>query len=82
MAEPMTLTHETAHSISFLCLHLLVDEPECVDMAREVPQAVMYQFNTRISRSWTYIVRQMLMSKSQLHPVTIAAAAGGNKMAT
>jgi len=30
--------HETAHSISFLCLHLLVNEPECVDMAREVPQ--------------------------------------------
>jgi len=80
--RPMTLTHETADSISFLCLHLLVNEPECVDMAREIPQAVMYQSSTRVSRSWTYIVRQMLMSKSQLHPVTIAAAAGGSKIAT
>lgn len=29
-----------------------------------------------------YIVNKMLMSKSQLQPVTIAAAAGGNKIAT
>lgn len=30
----------------------------------------------------TYIVKRMLMSKSQLHPVMKAAAAGGNKIAT
>lgn len=53
-----------------------------MDMAGEVPQAVICQFSTRTARSWTYIVRQILMSKSQLHPVTIAAAAGGNKIAT
>lgn len=29
-----------------------------------------------------YIVKQMLMSKSQLHPVMNPAAAGGNKIAT
>jgi len=29
-----------------------------------------------------YIVNKMLISKSQLQPVMIAAAAGGNRMAT
>ena len=29
----------------------------------------------------TYIVKQMLMSKSQLQPVIMAAAAGGKRMA-
>lgn len=29
----------------------------------------------------TYIVRQMLMRRSQLQPVIIAAAAGGKRMA-
>ena len=34
------------------------------------------------SSDLAYIVKQMLMSKSQLHPVMKAAAAGGNKIAT
>ena len=36
----------------------------------------------KIKRSASYRVRQMLIRRSQLHPATMAAAAGGKMMAT
>jgi hypothetical protein len=75
---------EAAVSVTFLRLHLLVDEPEGVDMTRNVPQAELVVSMTKVckGKKATYIVRAMLMSRSQLHPVMIPAAAGGNRIAT
>ena len=50
MVEPVKHTYETADSIPFLCLHLLVNKPKCVEMTGEVTQAAVYQYSVRSNR--------------------------------
>jgi len=74
-------------TISLLGLHFLVNEPERMKMSRDVSKAVANEVIHRWAYSRTgilrtYMVKQMLIIKSQLHPAMKAAAAGGKMMAT
>ena len=71
-------------SVTLLSLHLLVDQPESVNVTRNVAQAERRQSSDKENNeiSPVYIVKRMLIRRSQLHPVMNAAAAGGNRIAT
>lgn len=71
-------------SVPFLRLSILVDEPERVDVSRDVAQHPVCrrcQRWTREVQGWTH-VNAMLMRRSQEQPVRKPAAAGGKRIAT
>jgi hypothetical protein len=87
-----TVTHVniSAVTVSFFGLHSAIDQPKSMDMTGDVSETIQTQIDSSVSReicerkggkARIYIVRQILIRRSQLQPVTNAAAAGGKRIA-